>query len=90
MEPVGLMQYSQGLSNDLYSGRPRWSLGNVLASRSKVCGFKPGWGRWIFSGRKNPEYKSFGSDFKLRVPSLVDSQLSSRGWVDPIPDLIHI
>ena len=28
--------------------RPRWSQGNVLASRSKVCGFKPNWGQWIF------------------------------------------
>ena len=24
------------------------SRGNVLSSRSEVCGFKPGWGRWIF------------------------------------------
>ena len=28
--------------------RPRWSRGNVLASRSKVRGFKPSRGRWIF------------------------------------------
>ena len=28
--------------------RPRWSRGNLLASRSKVRGFKPGWDRWIF------------------------------------------
>ena len=40
--------------------RPRWSRGNVLASRSKVRWFKSGWGRWIFSGRKNPEHKSSG------------------------------
>ena len=38
-----------------HEGRPRWSRGNVLASRSKVRGFKPSWGRWTFSGRKNPE-----------------------------------
>ena len=50
--------------------RPRWSRGNVLASRSKVRGFKPGWGRWIFSGRKNPEHKSSGRDFKLGIRSL--------------------
>ena len=37
---------------------PRWSRGNVLSSRTKVRGFKPGWGWWIFSGRKNPEHKS--------------------------------
>ena len=31
---------------------PRWSRGNVLASSSKVRGFKPGWGRWIFQDLK--------------------------------------
>ena len=50
--------------------RPRWSLGNVLVLRSKVHGFKPDWGRWIFSRRKNPEHKSSGRDFRLGVPSL--------------------
>ena len=50
--------------------RPRWSRGNMLASRSKVRGFKSGWGRWIFSGHKNSEYMSSWRDFKLRVPSL--------------------
>ena len=49
--------------------RPSWSRGNVLALRSKVRGFKSGWGRWIFSGRKNPEHKSSGRDFKLEVTS---------------------
>ena len=53
-----------------YLSRPRWSRGNVLASRSKVPGFKYVWGRWIFSGRKNPKHKSSGKDFKLGVPSL--------------------
>ena len=48
----------------------RWYRGNVLVSRSKVRGFKPGWGRWIFSGRKSPEHKSSGRgsqvwDFRL-------------------------
>ena len=28
--------------------RPQWSQGNVLASRSEVRRFKPGWGRWVF------------------------------------------
>ena len=28
--------------------RPRWSRGNLLASRSKVRGFKFGLGRWVF------------------------------------------
>ena len=50
--------------------RPRWSRGNVLASRSKVRGFKSGWGRWIFSGRKIPEHNFSGKDFKLGVHSL--------------------
>ena len=36
----------------------------------RFTGFKPGWGRWIFSGRKNPEHKSSGRDFKLGIPSL--------------------
>ena len=49
---------------------PRWSRGNVLASRSKIRGFKLDWERWIFSGRKNREHKSSGRNFKLRVPSL--------------------
>ena len=49
---------------------PQCTRGTVLASRSKVRGFKSGWGRWIYSGRKNPEQKSSGRDFKLGVPSL--------------------
>ena len=39
---------------------------NVLASRSKVRGFKSGRDQWIFSGRKNLKHKSSGRDFKLR------------------------
>ena len=50
--------------------RPWWSRGNVLASRSKIRGSKPDFGRWIFSGRKNSEHKSSGRNFKLGVPSL--------------------
>ena len=46
------------------SCRPRWCRGTVLASRSKVRGFKFDWDRWIFSVRKTPEYKSCGRDFK--------------------------
>ena len=49
----------------------RYSRGNVLASRAKVCGFKPEWGRWIFSGCKNSEHTSSRRDVKLRVPSLI-------------------
>ena len=36
----------------ILSCRHRWSRGNVIASRSKVRGFKPGWGRWIFQDVK--------------------------------------
>ena len=57
------------LSNSSTS-RPQWSLGNMLASRSKVRRFKPDWSRRIFPGRKNPEHKSSRRDFKLGVPSL--------------------
>ena len=52
---------------------PRWSQGNVLASRSKVRVFKPDWGWWIFSGRKNPEHKSSGRE--LWVPSPISGSL---------------
>ena len=31
---------------------------------------RPRWSRGIVSGRKNPEHKSSGRDFKLEVPSL--------------------
>ena len=64
-----LSHWNESFSNFI-CGRPRWSRGNVLASRSKVHGFKSNWGRCIFSGRKNPEHKFSGRDFKLGVPSL--------------------
>ena len=54
--------------------RPRWSRGNVLASGSKVRGFKPDWGQWIFSGRKNPEHKFSGRDLS-RVSRVWDFRL---------------
>ena len=41
-----------------------------MGSKYKDRGFKPCWGRWILSGRKNPEHKSYGRDFK---PWLVGS-----------------
>ena len=44
--------YFKILTSKSTGSRPRWSRGYVLASRSKVHGFKSGWGRWIFfSGR---------------------------------------
>ena len=42
--------------------RPGWSRGNVLASKSKV---QIRLRSMDFSGRKNPEHKSSGRDFKL-------------------------
>ena len=65
------VNYSYILKYMLQLSRPRWSWGNVLASRSKVCGFKPGWGLWIFSRCKNCEHKPSGRDFKLGVPNLI-------------------
>ena len=50
--------------------RPRWSPGNVLASRSEVRGLKPDRCQWIFSRSKTPEHKSSRRDFKLGVPNL--------------------
>ena len=67
---LDLSNNSMPLCSILFLSRPRWSRGNVIASRSKIRGFKPGWVWRIFSGRKNPEHKSSGRDFKLGVPSL--------------------
>ena len=46
-----------------------WSQGTVLASRSKVRRFKPGWGRWIFQ------------DIKILSTSLLGGNLSWGSWV---------
>ena len=35
---------------------PGGSMVVILSTGSEVRGFKPGWGRWIFSERKNPEW----------------------------------
>ena len=34
-----------------------YTRGNVFASRPKVRGYKPGWGRWIFSGLQKSSAK---------------------------------
>ena len=65
-----LVKWNSRNSRIPIKSRPRGFRGNVLASRSKVRGFKHGWGWWIFSGRKIPEHKSSGRDLKLGVPSL--------------------
>ena len=46
--------------------RPPLHRGNVLASRFRVRGFKPGWGRWIFSGG-NGSFINY-----VRVPGVGD------------------
>ena len=40
----------------------------ILATGSEVCGFKPGWGQWIFSEHKNPEYNFFQEGNKAVGP----------------------
>jgi hypothetical protein len=40
----------------------------VLAVGPKICGFKPGQGRWIFKGKKIPIMMSFVGEVKLSVP----------------------
>jgi hypothetical protein len=40
---------------------------SVLATGSKVRGFDPDRGRWIFKGDKNPEHH-FGGEVKPSVP----------------------
>ena len=44
----------------------------ILASGSEVRGFDPGWGRWIFSDRKNPEYDFLRKGSKAVGPRVVD------------------
>ena len=42
----------------------------ILATGSEVRRFKPGRGRWIFSGRKNPEYDFLRKGSKAVGPVL--------------------
>ena len=70
---MGITRHTEVMSIQRLYGedcRPRWSRVTVLASRPTVHGFKPGWGRWISSERKNTEHKSSGREFKLGYPSL--------------------
>ena len=41
----------------------------ILATGTEVRGFKPGWGRWIFSERKNPEYGFLRKGSKATGPA---------------------
>jgi hypothetical protein len=45
-----------------------WPRGSVLAFRTQVCGFKPGWSRQIFQGEKILSTPSFRKEVKLWVP----------------------
>ena len=42
----------------------------ILATGSEVCRFTPGWGRWIFSERKNSEYDFLRKESKAMGPML--------------------
>ena len=42
----------------------------ILATGSEVRGFKPGWGRWIFSERKNSNYDFLRKGSKVVGPVL--------------------
>ena len=46
----------------------RWSRGSVLAFSTQVRGFKPGWSRQIFKGKKILSTPSFGGEVKPSVP----------------------
>jgi hypothetical protein len=48
------LEYKNILGIYIETHRPRWSSGSVLATGPKVHGFKPGRGRSIFKGDKNP------------------------------------
>jgi hypothetical protein len=52
----------------LYIVTLRWSGGCVLASSTRVRGFKPGRSRRIFQGEKIPSTLSFGREVKPAVP----------------------
>jgi hypothetical protein len=43
---------------------------SVLAIGSKVCGFKPGQGQWIFNGDKNPQHAFLERGSKSFAPML--------------------
>ena len=65
--PIEIHQLCQFYSDTWFDGQyiscrsltgkvdPGGSVVITLATGSEVHGFKPGWGRWIFSERKNPE-----------------------------------
>jgi hypothetical protein len=46
-----LRTFYDGMCSTCHS---RWSNGSVLAIGPKIHGLKPGQGRWIFKGYKNP------------------------------------
>ena len=60
--------------------RPRWTQANVFASRSKLRGFKPDWGGWIFSERKILEHKSSGRAFNLGMSLRFQARKEPLAW----------
>ena len=49
----------------------------IIIIISKIRGFKRGWCRWIFSGRRNPEHKSSGRDFSWGPESEISGMLKN-------------
>ena len=81
--PLGLRQHLPGLIEDvplaehqrvkyMHDGVPSCRPGGpvviILATGTKVRGFKPGRSRWIFSEGKNPEYDFLRKEIKPFVP----------------------
>ena len=83
-----MVSYSKGgrQAKGIWS-RPGCSRRNVLASRSRVRVFKPGWGRWIFSGRKNREHKSSESQI---LGSLKNLKPEKIGLWEKLIQHIHV
>ena len=71
-------RWRSGNTLDSYSGGPEFKppplvdpggpVVIILSSGSEVRGFDPGLGRWIFSGRKNPEYDFLRKGSKVVGP----------------------
>ena len=51
-----------------FSSHPGGPVVIILATGSEVHGFKPDWGRWIFSEHKNPEYDFLWKGSKAMGP----------------------
>ena len=58
------------ISSSLKNLMPRWSRSNVSPLDPRFAASNPAEADEFFSGRKNPEHKSSGRDFKLGDQSL--------------------